>query len=143
MNWKALKGILQSILQEIMKKNNTWNIKCLVDELFLPLAQQTRVLYCRLTDFMSAMSVRDFRGLCANYYTLSGSTAEKTWRWNVEILSLNHAIPLSLLPGLNFEMRHTIHNTKIDIHAFLTSYMDDFKCISLNNFLWAIWHSRQ
>ena len=41
---------------------------------------------------------------------------------------------LSLLPGLNFEMGHTIHNTKIDIHAFLTSYMDDFKCISLNNF---------
>ena len=43
-------------------------------------------------------------------------------------------LPLSLFPGLNFEMRHTIHNTKIDIHAFLTSYMDDFKCISLNNF---------
>ena len=41
-------------------------------------------------------------------------------------------LPLSLLPGLNFEMSHTIHNTKIDIHAFLTSYMDDFKCISLN-----------
>ena len=47
-------------------------------------------------------------------------------------------LPLSFLPGLNFEMRHTIHNTKIDIHAFLTSYMDDFKCISLNNIFYEL-----
>ena len=43
-----------------------------------------------------------------------------------------------LSPGLNFEMGHTIHNTKIDIHAFLTSYMDDFKCISLNNIFYEL-----
>ena len=35
---------LQRILQEIMKKNNTWNIRCLVDE-------QPSVLYWRLSDF--------------------------------------------------------------------------------------------
>ena len=45
---------------------------------------------------------------------------------------------LSLLPGLNFEMGHTIHNTKIDIHAFLTSYMDDFKCISRHNIFYEL-----
>ena len=40
------------------EKNNTWNIRCLVDETclvnesFVPAPQRTRVLlYCRLTDF--------------------------------------------------------------------------------------------
>ena len=33
------------------KKNNTWNIRPLVDKSFVPSAQQTSVLYCRLTDF--------------------------------------------------------------------------------------------
>ena len=31
---------MQSILQEIMKKNNTWNIRRLVDELFVPATQR-------------------------------------------------------------------------------------------------------
>ena len=30
---------------------NTWNIRCLVDELFVPSAHRPSVLYCRLTDF--------------------------------------------------------------------------------------------
>ena len=34
-----------------MKKNNTWNIRHLVDESFVPVNQQTSVLYCRLSDF--------------------------------------------------------------------------------------------
>ena len=33
------------------KKNNTWNIRHLFDELFVPSAQGTSVLYCKLTDF--------------------------------------------------------------------------------------------
>ena len=39
------------------KKNNTWNIRPLVDELFVPTAQQTSVLYCRLTDFRTMYSL--------------------------------------------------------------------------------------
>ena len=31
--------------------DNTWNIRCLVDESYVPSAQWTRVFYCRLTDF--------------------------------------------------------------------------------------------
>ena len=31
--------------------DNTWNIRRLVDESFVPSAQQTSILYCRLTDF--------------------------------------------------------------------------------------------
>ena len=34
------------------EKKNTWNVRPLVDELFVPSAQRTSVLYCRLSDFM-------------------------------------------------------------------------------------------
>ena len=45
-------GFLQRILQDFLKKkNNTWNIRRLVDESFVPLAQRTNISNCRLTDF--------------------------------------------------------------------------------------------
>ena len=34
-----LKGFFQSILQDLMKKNNTWNIRRLVAETIVPLTQ--------------------------------------------------------------------------------------------------------
>ena len=34
-----------------IKKNNTWNIRFLVGDLFVPLSKQPSVIYCRLTDF--------------------------------------------------------------------------------------------
>ena len=40
-----LKRFLQRILHEIMKKNNTWNMRRLVDESFVPATQQASVLY--------------------------------------------------------------------------------------------------
>ena len=46
-----LKGFLQRILKEIMKKNNTWNIRHLVDDSFVPSSKGPSVLYCKLTDF--------------------------------------------------------------------------------------------
>ena len=49
--WNEMKWFLQRILQEIMKKKYTWNIRRLVDESFVPANQQTSVLYCRLSDF--------------------------------------------------------------------------------------------
>ena len=36
------------------EKKNTWNVRHLVNELFVPLAQQTSLLYCRLSDFSIA-----------------------------------------------------------------------------------------
>ena len=33
------------------EKNNAWNIRCLVDELFVPSIQRPSVLYWRLSDF--------------------------------------------------------------------------------------------
>ena len=61
---------MKIILQEIIgKKNNTWNLSCLVAESFVPVIQrtketvvfdnslftanqQTSILYCRLSDFI-------------------------------------------------------------------------------------------
>ena len=37
-------------------EKNTWNVRCLVDELFVPSTQQTSVLYSRLLDFKSLPS---------------------------------------------------------------------------------------
>ena len=36
-----------------MEKNNAWNIRCLVDDLFVPSSKQPGVLYCKLTYFYS------------------------------------------------------------------------------------------
>ena len=33
-----------------IRKNNTWNIRLLVDDLFVPSSKQPSVVYCRLTD---------------------------------------------------------------------------------------------
>ena len=50
-----LKGFLLRILQDFIKKkkNNSWNIRRMVEESFVTSAQQTIVLYYRLTDFLS------------------------------------------------------------------------------------------
>ena len=42
-------GFCKELFYEI--KNNTWNIRRLVAKSFVPSAQGTSVLYCRLTDF--------------------------------------------------------------------------------------------
>jgi hypothetical protein len=34
-----------------IKKDNPWNIRLLVDDLFVPSSKQPSVIYCRLTDF--------------------------------------------------------------------------------------------
>ena len=47
---------MQRFLQEIMKKNNTWNIRRLVDESFVPATQRPSVLHWRLSDFLSLFS---------------------------------------------------------------------------------------
>jgi hypothetical protein len=52
-----LQGFCKEFCKIIWKKNNTWNIRNLVNELFVPLAQWTSVLFCRLTDFRSMHSV--------------------------------------------------------------------------------------
>ena len=45
------KDFCKEFCKKSWKKNNTWNIRHLVDESFVPANQQTRVLYCRLSDF--------------------------------------------------------------------------------------------
>ena len=36
-----------------IKRNNTWNIRLLVDDSFVPSSKQPSVIYCRLTDFIT------------------------------------------------------------------------------------------
>ena len=38
-------------------EKNTLNVRRLVDELFVPSAKQTSILYCRLSDFKTVMTI--------------------------------------------------------------------------------------
>ena len=49
-NWN---DFCRELCKILWKNNNTWNVRQLVDKLFVPLAQRTNVLYCRLTNFTS------------------------------------------------------------------------------------------
>ena len=44
-----------------IKKNNAWNIRLLVDDLFVPLSKQPSVIYCRLTDFLYSLNKNSCR----------------------------------------------------------------------------------
>jgi hypothetical protein len=39
-----------------IKKNNTWNIRLLGDDSFVPSSKQPSVIYCRLTDFRTGLT---------------------------------------------------------------------------------------
>ena len=41
------------------KKSNTWNIRLLVDDSFVPSSKQPSVIYCKLTDFYPQNKVQD------------------------------------------------------------------------------------
>ena len=74
-------------------EKNTWNIKCLVDDSFVPLAQRTSVLYCKLTDFY-----------CPTLYTVSYIEKGTKWRRsmarNDEKLLIKRHLIWSFLQGL-------------------------------------------
>ena len=42
------------------EKKNNWNVRRLVDESFVPLANRTSILYCRLSDFMNGSTFDEF-----------------------------------------------------------------------------------
>ena len=50
-----MKPFLQRILQEIMKKNNTWNIRRLVDESFVPATQR---IILKIVEFQNSSGQR-------------------------------------------------------------------------------------
>ena len=49
-NWK---DFCKEFRKKSWKNNNTWNIRLLVDDSFVPSSKQPSVIYCRLTDFWS------------------------------------------------------------------------------------------
>ena len=76
------------------KKNNAWNIRCLVDESFVPVNQQTCVLYCRLSDLKR--HARSWSWLAfVSYYSITHLRAFKT---SLSIhLVIVHTIQLPIL----------------------------------------------
>ena len=48
---QATKVMPRSASLTLLALKNTWNVRRLVNESFVPSAQQTSVLYCRLSDF--------------------------------------------------------------------------------------------
>ena len=65
------------------EKKNTWNVRPLVNESFVPSAQQTSVLYCRLSDFWGSPYVSIRSGSPATVQC-SVSRDLKNWKFNFE-----------------------------------------------------------
>ena len=57
---KQIERIFAKNLARNHEKNNTWNIRPLVDDSFVPSSKQLGVLYCKLMDFKSD-AVFEFR----------------------------------------------------------------------------------
>ena len=51
-------------------KKNTWNVRRLVYESFVPRAQRTSVLYCRLSDFKYDQT---------HMFSKKGATSKEVW----------------------------------------------------------------
>ena len=58
-------------------KKNTWTVRCLADESFVPSAQRTSVLYCRLSDFIT------HKGSLAQMLTSQEALLENQGHWQV------------------------------------------------------------
>ena len=57
---------MPEVYKKILKKNNAWNIRRLVDELFVLGNQQTKVLYINVT-LVVEMKDKEFTSHKANY----------------------------------------------------------------------------
>ena len=57
--------VFEKNFESFYEKKNTWNIRCFVNELFVPSAKRTSILHCRLSDFRYEMMVRGLFGHCA------------------------------------------------------------------------------
>ena len=52
-NWN---DFCKELCKIFWKKKKSWNIRCLVDDSFVPSARQTSVLNCKLTDFWTLLA---------------------------------------------------------------------------------------
>ena len=85
------------------EKNKVWNIRHLVDESFIPATQQTRVLYCRLSDFraqgnsMTNLMLKKLVDLIIKPYLKANFMAKKALSENIKILACVETIQKSAL----------------------------------------------
>ena len=119
---KKMKGFFQRTLQD------TWNIICLVNELFVPSAQQTNVLYCRLTDFSIRSDGRLFGwSTCNVCFKKTGTKCSSAL--------LLHFVPVFLKQTL-WPVFRDKHRMKIDStknFCFLKKFAPDIFFQFLNN----------
>ena len=54
--WKNWKDFCKEFCKKLWQKNNTWNIRRLVEESFFSTNQGISILYCRLSAFKSLLS---------------------------------------------------------------------------------------
>ena len=93
-----MKGLFQRILQEIMKKNNKWNIRRLVDDLVVPSSKRPSVLYYKLTDFWKSERDRgDEKSNCTTFFRNSKWLRQKITYVSFASMSLNNHYSISYL----------------------------------------------
>ena len=94
---KNCNNFCKEFCKKFWKKNNTWNIGRLIDFLFVPVNQQTSVLYCRLSDFCIMKSFDSHLSHCATV----GSTVQCTRTTNITGLYAAMAPPFLFPPFTN------------------------------------------
>ena len=115
------------------EKNKAWNIRHLVDESFIPATQQTRVLYCRLSDFraqgnsMTNLMLKKLVDLIIKPYLNADFMAKKALSENTKILACVETIQKSALKYVMPKTSFGLFQLSYDITYF------SFPCVSLTS----------
>ena len=131
-----MKVFWQRILQEIKKKNNTWNIRRLVDDSFVPSSKQPSVSYCKLTDFWLIYSGSP--RILINYFS-QWSTRHLKWACNLRACRAFFGLwKYRLQPILWFP----VHFWMILIHNSFESFKYESQVLLTNLHVTKLWLSK-
>ena len=116
-------------------KKNTWNIRRLVNKSFVPLAQRTSILYCRLSDF---------NGICPSFncVTWHSWTRDKFYQSIVSGCNLWHSpnLSIALTDALPNKLKFIFTSYQIKFqNLIILQVIEDWKFIAMvldRLFLW-------
>ena len=123
-----------------MKKRNTCNIRRLVDKSFVPSAQWTSVIYCRLTDLLLAHTIKKVFDTQHMYHVMNykGEFVTNYWALLRDVLVLNLVI---LQSRANFLLQHancfSFPRSDKYFHAEESTYSTAAYNMFLCNNIWA------
>ena len=86
------------------EKSSTWNIRCLVDDSFVPSSKRPSVSYCKLTDFCILTSVEVILGQLStesSVYALCSKMSTKTVLFLI-VLNLKNVTMTALFLRMKF-----------------------------------------